>query len=320
MVCESSGDVLLVSSVASLLQQLASQNKSTGCGAPCFLSATEPMISVADYVERLARFFQCSRECFVLALLYIDRLLQSNSQVWLCPLNVHRLVVTALMVAVKFADDTFYSNAYYAKVGGLPVKEINYLEATLLRMLRFRLHVLPCEFERFYRLVMASSAAAAARPRAINSSNASNEVSSSCHAASKQPHFGAAAAEGEERCTSSTSPAGSSQSVSPPCTPQAADDMRFPSANTAVSSSSRCCADMQRTEEGSSKWCRHPAAAEASLNARLQGHVHQSLEVGIGNETACPASLTRQDLIGFSAAPSRSVEQVDARGSRTGHF
>ncbi|KAL8450485.1 hypothetical protein Emag_003175 [Eimeria magna] len=365
MVCEASADVLLVTSVASLLQHLASQNKSTGCGAPCFLSASEPMITVSDYVERLARFFQCSRECFILALIYIDRLLQSNKHVWLCPLNVHRLVVTALMVAVKFADDTFYSNAYYAKVGGLPVKEINYLEATLLRMLRFRLHVLPCEFERFYRLVMDASfsTAATAQPRAINSSNNSNSNNSSIsfHPASK-PHvaadaavdggdvcssFTAAAAPADDECTERSkalqhccstttccSPStgstacfsGSSQSVSPPCTPEAADEVNFPSVETAVSSgSTRCCCvgSVHRIEGESSrencKCCRHQAAIDTPYNARLQ-HVHQNLGVGIHKETTCALSLTQQHLIAFSAVPSRSVEQVDAKGPPSSQF
>ncbi|KAL8442684.1 hypothetical protein Emed_007215 [Eimeria media] len=383
MVCESSADVLLVSSVASLLQQLASQNKSTGCGAPCFLSASEPMITVADYVERLARFFQCSKECFILALIYIDRLLQSNNHVWLCPLNVHRLVVTALMVAVKFADDTFYSNAYYAKVGGLPVKEINYLEATLLRMLRFRLHVLPCEFERFYRLVMDASFSAGAAPRppraihssSSNSSSSSSSDNSSSFQQTSKPHIAAvadagagvvdggdvcsslmaaAAAPADDECTdrskalqhccsttSCCSPStgstacfsGSSQSVSPPCTPEAADEVHFPSVETAVSSgsnNSRCCCAgstsvQQRIEEESScKCCRHQAAAavHTPYNARLQQHVHPNIGVGIHKEsTTCTLSLTQQHLIDFSAAPSRSVvEQVDAKGPPSSHF
>ncbi|KAL8430432.1 hypothetical protein Efla_005222 [Eimeria flavescens] len=178
----SSSNSLLVSSVASLLQHLAQRNTSEGCGAPCFLSATEPAISLSDYVLRLARFFQCSEECFVLTLIYVDRLLQGNSHIWLCPLNVHRLAVTALMLAVKFADDTFYSNAYYAKVGGLPVKEINYLEATLLRLLRFRLHVLPWEYTRFLSLILdfpfSPAAAALPRPRSLTTSSSSTTTSS----------------------------------------------------------------------------------------------------------------------------------------------
>lgn len=235
--CDASAEPTLISSVAALLQRIAAQNKSEGCGAPCFLSATEPAISVPDYLERLARFFQCSRECFVLALIYIDRLLKGNSHIWLCPLNVHRLVVTALMVAVKFADDAFYSNAYYAKVGGLPLREINHLEATLLRMIHFRLHVLPWEFHKFLRLIVEFPFSSSSRPSALcpNSTGRNvptpaadnNSTTADCKT-SKSLHCG------NPSCSPSGSTAyfsGSSQSVSPPFSPEAPSQVKSPSAD-----------------------------------------------------------------------------------------
>ncbi|CDJ66219.1 cyclin, N-terminal domain-containing protein, putative [Eimeria necatrix] len=263
----SAADASIVASVASLLQHLGMQNSSEGCGAPCFLSATEPMISMPDYLERLARFFQCSGECFVLALVYIDRLLQMNNHVWLCPLNLHRLAVTALMVAVKFADDTFYSNAYYAKVGGLPLQEMNHLEATLLRMLHFRLHVMPCEFDKYFRLVLDSPFAATGRPRALGWNNNQHQHSAAPVEGPSSNGDGNSSSDtpGQLSCTSSSGEAlqqqcvntccspsssgstgccsGSSQSVSPPCTPEASAATKSP--------------PMQREETANSSggWC-----------------------------------------------------------------
>lgn len=289
----SAADASIVASVAALLQHLGMQNSSEGCGAPCFLSATEPMISMPDYLERLARFFQCSGECFVLALVYIDRLLQMNSNVWLCPLNLHRLAVTALMVAVKFADDTFYSNAYYAKVGGLPLQEMNHLEATLLRMLHFRLHVMPWEFHKYFRLVL-DSPFATRRPRAIcwNSSQpqppaaadsgSSSSGSSSnnglegltCGSSSRGSSSGKAPQQqcGNTCCSPSSSGStgcfsGSSQSVSPPSTPEASAVTKSPLQQQELASSS-----------SSSSWCspeqlvKRPADDEHSVPEK---HMHQ---------------------------------------------
>jgi len=42
------------------------------------------------------------------------------------------------MLAAKFHDDAYYSNAYYAKVGGLTLREINLLEAKMLQMLNWK--------------------------------------------------------------------------------------------------------------------------------------------------------------------------------------
>ena len=39
-------------------------------------------------------------------------------------LSVHRLSFLAMMLSAKFHDDVSYSNNYYAKVGGLSIKEV----------------------------------------------------------------------------------------------------------------------------------------------------------------------------------------------------
>ncbi|KAG0367200.1 hypothetical protein BGZ54_004233 [Gamsiella multidivaricata] len=55
--------------------------------------------------------------------------------------NIHRLLITCLMVAAKFTSDLFYSNARYAKVGGLSLLELNQLELEFLFTTRFELNV-----------------------------------------------------------------------------------------------------------------------------------------------------------------------------------
>jgi hypothetical protein len=63
----------------------------------------------------ILKYAGCSPECFVLSLVYIDRLIQRNG-VTLCSLNIHRVIITSLMLAAKFFDDQYYNNAFYAKV------------------------------------------------------------------------------------------------------------------------------------------------------------------------------------------------------------
>lgn len=96
----------------------------------------------------------CSVECFVLALVYVDRIMQANWRFVLTSLNVHRLLLTAVMTAVKYHDDCSYNNAYYAKVGGIPLGELNALEVELLFLLGFDLHVSGEVFERYYSELM----------------------------------------------------------------------------------------------------------------------------------------------------------------------
>jgi hypothetical protein len=92
----------------------------------------------------------------VLALIYIDRLIQ-QSNFLLTELNVHRVVITAVLLAAKFFDDAYYNNAYYAKVGGVLVSEMNGLEVDFLFRINFSLHVASDVFGKYRSELMVHS-------------------------------------------------------------------------------------------------------------------------------------------------------------------
>lgn len=63
--------------------------------------------------------------------------------------NVHRLVIAGITVASKFLSDVFYTNARYAKVGGLAVHELNQLELHFLLLTDFRLTIPLSEIQQY---------------------------------------------------------------------------------------------------------------------------------------------------------------------------
>jgi len=119
-----------------------------------FHAVRAPQLSIHDYLMRIATYFQCSHECFVLGLVYIDRIVKIHPEFTICSLNIHRLLVTSVMLGAKFFDDVYYSNSYYAKVGGVRTQELNALEALFLRLIEWRLHVLPTEYEQYRNQVL----------------------------------------------------------------------------------------------------------------------------------------------------------------------
>lgn len=121
-----------------------------------FHSSRAPPISIQDYIKRLRKFFQCSDECFVLALVYIDKVGKNNDAMMVCDVTVHRLLIIAVMLAAKFHDDKYYGNAYYAKVGGLCLREANLLEAVMLKALDWKLHVTAEQYQLYHSLVCAA--------------------------------------------------------------------------------------------------------------------------------------------------------------------
>lgn len=118
-----------------------------------FHSSQLPSISIHDYIKRLRKLFLCSEECFVIALVYIDKICKNNASVTVSDVTVHRLLVIAVVIAAKFHDDHFYSNKYYGKAGGLTTREINMLEALMLKGLNWRLLVTAQEYNLYHDLV-----------------------------------------------------------------------------------------------------------------------------------------------------------------------
>lgn len=145
----------IVRVLGAVLERLVSANKtsladtsSSNCEVTKFHALKAPGISILQYLERIHKYASCSTECFILALIYIDRLIQRNSFI-LSELNVHRVVITAVLLAAKFFDDAYYNNAYYAKVGGVHVSEMNSLEVDFLFRINFSLHVSPEVFHKY---------------------------------------------------------------------------------------------------------------------------------------------------------------------------
>jgi hypothetical protein len=111
-----------------------------------FDSASIPPLTISAYLARLARFCRCGGECFIVALIYVDMVTQGKASIPLSTRNVHRLFFTCLLVAHKFWDDDLPLNAYYAKCGGVSLKEVNRLEKFFLKTVGFRLHVSPLSY------------------------------------------------------------------------------------------------------------------------------------------------------------------------------
>lgn len=52
-----------------------------------------------------------------------------------------RLLLTAVVIAIKFVEDHCFVNAHYAKVGGVALAELNRMELIMCSLLDFRFHL-----------------------------------------------------------------------------------------------------------------------------------------------------------------------------------
>ncbi|BGP44077.1 cyclin-like protein interacting with PHO85 [Rhodotorula kratochvilovae] len=146
----------------------------------CFHARNVPAISIEAYLQRILKYCPTTNEVFLALLVYFDRMARIGLEAQRLGLpkdqpapapatagdpqdgapnpsklfaidsfNVHRLVIAGVTVASKFFSDVFYTNSRYAKVGGLPLHELNQLELQFLLLNDFRLKIPTDELQRY---------------------------------------------------------------------------------------------------------------------------------------------------------------------------
>ena len=105
-----------------------------------FVSHSDPPCSLLDYALRLGSFVQCSRACFLVAAALTVRLFRIHPDVF-SPRSCHKLLAGIVIVAVKVTEDCCCTNSFFAACAGLCVKELNFLEREILRLLSWQVVV-----------------------------------------------------------------------------------------------------------------------------------------------------------------------------------
>ncbi|OIW09237.1 hypothetical protein TanjilG_26450 [Lupinus angustifolius] len=88
-----------------LMDDLSYGSMILGKSLNAFHGVRAPNISIPKYLERIYKYTNCSPSCFVVGYVYIDRLTHKYPHSLVISLNVHRLLVTSVMVASKMLDD-----------------------------------------------------------------------------------------------------------------------------------------------------------------------------------------------------------------------
>ncbi|KAJ3352490.1 hypothetical protein GGF32_003661 [Allomyces javanicus] len=134
-------------SAAVVTTTTTTSSKSVTTTSP-FHAKTVPPIALRAYLARMARYAPCPNVVFVAVLVYLDRVATARTRpVALVAATAHRLALTAVVVATKFWSDVFYTNAHYAKVGGVPTAELNRLEMEFLFRAGFELAIDPRDLD-----------------------------------------------------------------------------------------------------------------------------------------------------------------------------
>lgn len=114
-----------------------------------------PSISIEDYLERIKFYTKCEEASLISALIYIDRI-SSIGHIVLTSYNVHRILFCSILAGIKYNEDTYFKNDYYATVAGITEKELNKLEYLYMNAIKYTLYIDEEEYSQYMNYLLNS--------------------------------------------------------------------------------------------------------------------------------------------------------------------
>ena len=143
----------MIEIISDLLNNICEENKvkseNINKNIKPFMTESIPSLSIKDYLTRLSQFTKINESTIILILIYIDRIGKINKFI-LTYRNIYKLILASMVIAIKYNEDNFYSSEVYAKLGGLSVPELNYLEFQFLILIKFSLFIENDLFDKYY--------------------------------------------------------------------------------------------------------------------------------------------------------------------------
>ena len=138
----------LIQSISDILSKILEENKKlpnikeiiSKQNKMCFSYNSIPKISIKDYLERIQEYTCIEQNTLILALIYIDRLC-TIGKITLTYYNIHKILFGAILIAIKYNEDNFYDNKYYAKIAGVKISELKLMELNFIRFIDYQMFV-----------------------------------------------------------------------------------------------------------------------------------------------------------------------------------
>ena len=143
--------------ISDLLVNICEENKTKKCNKnyllKSFTNKNIPSISIKNYLLRLSKHSKINESTIILILIYIDRICNINHFI-LTYYNIHKMILAAFILAIKYNEDGYYSMNYYSKIGGITLSELNNLESEYLILIGYNLLIQPKLYNKYYNDLM----------------------------------------------------------------------------------------------------------------------------------------------------------------------
>jgi hypothetical protein len=146
----------LINSISNVLTTILEENKKLDNykeilkkqSKMVFSANSIPNISINDYLTRIQLYSGIEKSTLILSLIQIDHICKKTELI-LSYYNIHRLLFTAVLISIKFNEDTYYDNKFYSEIAGVKLKELKMLEYTFMALNDFNIFINHEEYEQY---------------------------------------------------------------------------------------------------------------------------------------------------------------------------
>ena len=99
-----------------------------------------PNMNIDNYIKRIVKYSKPEPQSLISALIYIDKICEKE-KIFITKVNVYKLVLICIMISMKYNEDDINSNAFFAKVGGIDLENLNQIENKTYEILNYDLYI-----------------------------------------------------------------------------------------------------------------------------------------------------------------------------------
>ena len=113
-----------------------------------FSANSIPNISIKDYLIRIQTYSGIEKSTLILSLILIDHICKKSDLI-LTYFNIHRVLFGSILISIKFNEDSYYDNKFYAEIAGVKLKELKLIEESFFQLNDFNVYVDFQEYEQY---------------------------------------------------------------------------------------------------------------------------------------------------------------------------
>jgi hypothetical protein len=139
--------------ISEILAEISSQNSNVEYNPDDpFSTVSPPKVTIQYFFKRIQKYSKIEKSTLIIILIYADRMC-TTSGIILNPHNIHRIILGCLLLAIKYNEDVYFTNEHYAKVGGIPIQELNQLEYFSIQLLNFNLYISEDIYQKYLKYI-----------------------------------------------------------------------------------------------------------------------------------------------------------------------